>query len=121
MITREEIGKAIGAHGLWKVRLRDAIAAGVSEMTPAQVEADNLCVFGMWLHGLTEPDTRSEHYDTVHSLHKAFHREAARVLRLALTGSRVEASQALEIGGAFAIASAALTRAMINWRKAAEG
>jgi hypothetical protein len=109
MAIREEIAKAIGAHGLWKVRLRDAIAAGVSEMTPAQIEADNLCVFGEWLHG------------TVDSLHAAFHREAARVLRLALTGSRIEASQALEIGGTFAIASAALTRAMINWRKAVEG
>jgi methyl-accepting chemotaxis protein len=121
MATREELGKAIGAHGLWKVRLRDAIAAGASEMTPAQIEADDLCVFGKWLHGLGEPDTQSEHYDTVHSLHKAFHKEAARVLRLALTGSRIEASQALEIGGAFAIASAALTRAMMNWRKSVEG
>jgi hypothetical protein len=120
MASREEIGKAIGAHGLWKVRLRDAIAAGVSEMTPAQIEADNLCDFGKWLHGLTGPDTRSAHYSTVHSLHAAFHKEAARVLRLALSGSRIEASQALEIGGAFAIASAALTRAMINWRKAVE-
>jgi chemoreceptor zinc-binding protein len=119
--TTEEIGKAIGAHGLWKVRLRDAIAAGSSEMTPAQIEADNLCDFGKWLHRLTDPDTRSAHYATVHSLHAAFHQEAAKILRLALTGSKTEASQALQVGGAFANASAALTRAMIDWRKAVGG
>jgi hypothetical protein len=120
MVTREEINKAIGAHGLWKVRLRDAIATRLSEMTPDQVEADNLCVFGKWLDSLTDPDVRSAHYDTVRSLHTAFHKEAARTLRLALTGSRTEASQALASGGTFAIASAALTRAMIDWRKVAD-
>jgi methyl-accepting chemotaxis protein len=117
----EEIDQAIGAHGLWKQRLKDALAAGRSDIAPSQVEADNLCAFGKWLSGLTWPDTRSAHYDTVRSLHTAFHREAANVLRLALAGSKTEASQALDLGGTFALASAALTRAMMDWKKAVGG
>jgi len=121
MATSEAIRKAISAHGFWKHHLREAIASGSSEMTPAHVEADNECVFGKWLHSLPTPDRDSAHYDTVHSLHAAFHKEAAKVLRLALMGAKTEASHALESGGTFASASAALTRAMMDWRKTVGG
>jgi len=46
MAIAEEITKAIGAHGMWKQRLRQAIDTGKSEFTVERVRPDNLCDFG---------------------------------------------------------------------------
>src|ERR1035438_7643070 len=78
---------------MWKSRLRAAIDAGRSDVTPEQVEPDNLCAFGKWLHGLPSSDRNSEHFKKVQPLHAAFHKEAANVLRLALSGKKPEASK----------------------------
>ena len=41
-----QIKSAIGAHGMWKVRLDQAIEKGSSEYTVAGVQVDNQCAFG---------------------------------------------------------------------------
>jgi len=43
---KEAITKGIGAHGMWKQRIIDAINKGESEWTPAIVAQDNQCEFG---------------------------------------------------------------------------
>ena len=121
MSLETEIVQAVGAHGLWKQRLKNAVASGKSELSPAQAEADHLCAFGIWLRDLTGPVAHSEYYSRVRSLHSAFHKEAGKVLQLALAGSKTEASQALAHHGPFALASAALTRAMMSWKKEVGG
>ena len=113
-----EINKAIGAHGMWKTRLTTAIDNGNSDVTPEQTEVDNQCAFGKWLHSLPPSEHNSEHYRKVQTLHAAFHKEAAKVLRLALNGKKPEAKQAMAGGGSFATASANLTSAMMAWQKA---
>ena len=113
----EEIDKAIGAHGMWKARLGSAIDTGRSDTTPEQVEPDNLCAFGKWLNALPATEHGSEHYKKVRSLHAAFHKEAAKVLRLATSGKKAEAKQSLDSGGSYATASANLTSAMMGWKK----
>ena len=117
----EEIKKAVGAHGAWKNRLAAAIDNGNSEFNPAQVEPDNLCAFGKWLYALSPADRKSEHYAKVQALHAAFHKEAAQVLRLALSGKKSDATSSMTSGGRYMTASANLILALAAWQKAIGG
>lgn len=117
MVVIETLNQAIAAHGLWKQRLREAIKTGKSEWTIEQVGVDNHCVFGKWLYSLTQKDQQEKECKSVKELHAHFHREAARVLELALSGKIQEAEKALSVTSAFAQASSALTLAMIHWRE----
>ena len=47
----EQIDKAIGAHGAWKVKLKQNID-GTLSLIPAEVSVDNRCEFGKWLYSL---------------------------------------------------------------------
>jgi len=113
----QEITKAVGAHGLWKQRITLAIKDGRSDTDPAHVEMDNQCDFGKWLYGLPSVDQNSEHFKRVKVLHANFHKEAAKVLRLAITGQKAAAEKSLDLGGAYAKSSSDLTLAMMNWKK----
>ena len=114
----EEINKAVAAHGMWKARLRQEIDAGKSDFTAAGVSVDNKCDFGKWLYALPEADHQNPEWQKVHDLHAKFHREAARVLGLALGGKKADAEAGLGQGSQFAKISLELTGAMIEWKKA---
>jgi methyl-accepting chemotaxis protein len=117
MHLRDEISAAIGAHGMWKTRLRAAIASGTSEFSAAQIGVDNGCVFGKWIHAVSDAQVkRSNGYRTCLKLHREFHAMAARVLALALAGRKAEAERAMAAGGEYTAASSALTRAMMEWK-----
>ena len=51
MSLQEEIAKALGAHGVWKMRLKTAIDTGKADAQAADVAKDNVCAFGQWLYG----------------------------------------------------------------------
>ena len=117
MVDPETIQKAIGAHGMWKARLKTAIATGKSEFQVTNVKVDNLCEFGKWLYALPVQERTSPAGKAVQDLHAKFHQEAAKVLDLALRGQKADAEKAIELGSEFAKTSADLTRAMMNWQK----
>jgi hypothetical protein len=111
-----QIDAAIIAHDQWKARLLAAIEAGSSEFQPDQVRADELCAFGRWLYQ-AEPDLKgSLHYERVRDLHARFHRAAADVLTLALSGRGPRALTSLEFGSEYASASVLLVDEMELWR-----
>ncbi len=112
----QEINKAVGAHGVWKLKLRTAISRGSSDTPPSAVRCDNLCEFGKWLHSPTiDPAVRSSgSYQDAKRLHAEFHRCAARVLELALNKQKDEASAVLE--GEFNEHSQKLVRALGKWK-----
>jgi methyl-accepting chemotaxis protein len=113
----QQINKAMAAHNAWKQRLLDAIQTGRSEHDPAKVSKDNQCDFGKWLYSLPPAVQRTEHWQNVRALHAEFHKEAGRVLELALAGRQAEARQSLEHGGEFTRRSAALIEALMRWKK----
>lgn len=119
MLNKEEIDKAIGAHGMWKTRLKQAIETGKSEVSVETIRQDNQCNFGKWLYGstLSAADKSSAQYKTVRELHAEFHKCAARVTDLAVTGSKGEADRMLAFGGEFTTVSSRLTAAMMEWKK----
>ena len=44
MSFKEEITKAIGAHGMWKAHLRSAIETGKTDASITDVEGQRLCI-----------------------------------------------------------------------------
>lgn len=120
-MASEELDKAIGAHGMWKTRLKRAIDTGRLDDSPDSIRQDGGCAFGKWLHGssLTAADKSSVSYWTVRDLHTQFHRVAARVAELAIAGQRAEAEKMMSLTGEFTAISGKLTAAMMEWRKAA--
>jgi len=119
MSTQDEINAAIAAHGTWKIGLKAAIETGSSEFSPSIVAQDNRCDFGKWLHGTATTALRgSTHYTKCVELHRQFHTIAAKVLTLALGGKKDEALGSMSVKGDYALASAALTKAMMDWKSA---
>ncbi|MGE5546854.1 MAG: CZB domain-containing protein [Solirubrobacterales bacterium] len=110
--------KAFGAHGAWNTRIAQAIECGHSEHKPDDVAADDRCAFGKWLHdpSLAASIRGSDEYRTVVRLHADFHRAAGATLAKALTGDRAGA-QADLAEGRFVRAAAALSGAMVRWRR----
>ncbi|WP_143338160.1 methyl-accepting chemotaxis protein [Demequina sp. NBRC 110054] len=114
--TERQITRAIGAHGLWKKRVREAISAGRHSEDLTKVGRDDACAFGRWLATDGSRDSNGFH-ETSRAQHATFHREAAAVLRMLDSGRRAEAAAALEPGGALAEASRLLTATMLQWRR----
>lgn len=121
MISKE-IDKAIGAHGMWKHRLKMAIETGQVDTPVETIHTDNHCDFGKWLDGptLTLTDKTSKHFKKVKELHEEFHKTAAQVAALAASGDEAEAEKIMSVGGEYSVVSAKLTAAMMEWKKSIE-
>jgi hypothetical protein len=117
----EQIRNAIVAHSRWKARLRQAIDSGKSEWKAESVRPDNLCDFGKWLHSVSPTEKTTERWRKVRDLHSEFHKEAARVLTLALSGQKAEAEKAFALGSHFSKTSADLTMTLVAWRDSIPG
>lgn len=118
MELNEQIDRALIAHGAWKQRLFQAIQTGKSEFNPTIVQTDNRCEFGAWLYSQSGEVRQSPQWNKVRQLHADFHREAARVLTLALQGRRKEAEAAVAAGSVFHQLTGQLTVALGQWKQA---
>ena len=117
MVRSDELMKAIGAHGQWKMRLRNAINTGKLDVPVENIKADDQCAVGQWLKTLPAVGAdEAPHLDAVKKLHTEFHKVAAQAAGLVSTGKIREAESILEDGGAFATASAKLTEAIMDWK-----
>lgn len=118
MGIQEQLTQAIGAHGMWKARLRSAIDSGSSEFLPTNVRKDNLCDFGKFLYEKMSPiDRKHPRYETVRALHARFHVEAAAILELAMQGRKADAEKRLsDMRGEYVSVSASLTSEMMGWK-----
>ncbi|MFO8074629.1 MAG: CZB domain-containing protein, partial [Egibacteraceae bacterium] len=110
---RDPVEAAIAAHGRWKGRLAEASRTGQSDVDVATASRGDACEFGKWLSN--EP--RTPVIEEVSEMHATFHREAGRVLDLALRGERTAAQRELELGSAFTDISARLTSRMVAWAR----
>lgn len=118
MEMNEQIDRALVAHGAWKQRLFQAIQTGQSEFSPTIVQTDNRCEFGAWLYSLSEEIRQTSEWTKIRQLHADFHREAARVLTLALQGRKKEAEAAVASGSPFHLLTGQLTVALGQWKRA---
>jgi methyl-accepting chemotaxis protein len=118
MIDSNHLVRAIAAHAKWKYYLRQAINTGRSEWTVPKVRVDDQCEFGIWLRSVEQADRVCGHWQAVQDRHAEFHRAAAHVLALALSGRREDAEAAIAPGSAFAEVSKQLTFAVMAWKEA---
>jgi Chemoreceptor zinc-binding domain len=111
----DQINNAIGAHGLWKTRLKYSIEHGKSDFATEQVRMDNLCEFGKWLYSCSAEQKKSPDWKNIKDLHGKFHAAAANVLELALKGKKKEAETEL-LNGNFSKVSNMLTSSLMQWK-----
>ena len=85
----------------------------------SSVAADSQCDFGKWLHGtaVTPAEKATPQYATVKTLHADFHKAAASVLQMAVTGKRADAEKAMGPTSPFAAISSKLTMALLEMKK----
>jgi hypothetical protein len=115
------VDKAIEAHGIWKARLRAAIATGSSEFIVAVVAEPDQCALGKWLHGAALNRFGSHpRYRAVLASHAEFHVEAARILAMAKSSRRADAEAAMADGSRFATLTAELTANLQSWKRVCE-
>jgi methyl-accepting chemotaxis protein len=113
--TKELLMKAIGAHGAWKMRLKTAIACGTFDGSVADAAAEDHCEFGKWLMGEIK-SSDSDNAKRVRQLHAKFHKAAAHIAELAISGRKLEAESAIADGSEFGVTSTELTAAMMEWK-----
>ena len=120
MAFADEIAKAIGAHGVWKMRLKTAIDTGKADAQATDVAKDNVCPFGQWLYGasITPVVRASQDYQTVRKLHADFHKCAASVIECVTRGDKAKANTLLD--GDYHKVSSALSTAMMKRKAAAQ-
>lgn len=116
MISKEAIDTALYAHSLWKKRLQEAIENGRSEFLVETVKKDNACQFGQWLYGLTEAEKGKEDFKNIQTLHAEFHKTAAEILALAVSGRKEEALKKIEFGGGYGKITGKLVLALNDWK-----
>jgi hypothetical protein len=110
---RDELYPSVTAHEQWKIDFERAVRAGGHGRSAAEVEPDDRCPLGAWLHTAgRELLGDGDEYRSIHDLHAAFHVECARILELALAGRRDAAAAALEPGSPFAEGSRVLVEAL---------
>ncbi len=117
MNFRNQINKAIGSHSLWKQRLMAAIEAGNPKLTVDQIAKDDACELGKWLYSASIPEAlrQTPDFQACRELHAEFHKVAAEVLRLAVSGNKGAALAALGSDTKFANLSSALTLRLMQW------
>lgn len=111
-----QIGDAIGAHGMWKMRLRTAVRTATCDITAHDAGCDNKCKFGQWLYSpsLSPQLKAGVPYQVVKRLHAEFHQAAGAVLHDALAGQRSAAEAKLDAD--FTERSDKLVRALMKWK-----
>jgi len=104
---------------MWKSRLLTAIDTGALDIPADTVAMDSQCPFGKWLYGeALSPTVRdSEECRRVTELHAQFHRVAAKVVALALSGKKMEADKLMALNGEYTVITTKLVMEMTAWAR----
>lgn len=111
-----DFDQVIEAHVEWKIRLRLLLESGVPEvLQPDEFEADDRCDFGRWLRGSGRRFAAVPVFAALERSHREFHQAAAKVMRQAARGERLEADATLT--GEYARHSVNLVGALMELRR----
>lgn len=114
-VLKQQITAAIAAHHAWMGRLRTAAEYGRSSVDVETTAKEDVCPIGIWLTRDISPALKARPlYARSRTLHAQFHKEAARVLGLALARDPRAKSELAE-GGAFAHVAGELRRTLYDW------
>ena len=112
---KQQITAAIAAHHAWMGRLRTAAEYGRSSVDVATTQKEDACPIGIWLTRDISPALKARPlYARSRTLHAQFHKEAARVLTLALARDS-RAKTELAEGGTFSTVASELRHTLYEW------
>ena len=113
--AKETLDEAIFTHSRWKTRLKKMIESGQSEVALGTIGDPHHCQFGKWLDS-SKGAQKSKYHSEVNRLHSEFHKNAAEVASLAITGQAKEATHRMELGSTFSKTSAQLVNILADWK-----
>jgi len=112
---KQQITAAIAAHHAWTGRLKTAAEYGRSSVDVETTAKEDVCPIGIWLTREISASLKARPlYARCRSLHAQFHREAARVLGMALARDTLAKDELAE-GSAFTAVASELRRTLYDW------
>jgi hypothetical protein len=120
ILTSEEpmnLNDALTAHRAWKTKLNTYIAKPDGSLKPADVEPDNRCELGKWIHGDGSAHRALPEFSTLTTTHAVFHKAAADVIRRANTGKDLTAEVEIGASSDFGNASSAVVLAIYKMQE----
>jgi hypothetical protein len=114
--TATAIHKAIGAHGIRKLKSRDAARTGQLPAPAQTIAADDQCEFGRLLKSLAPEFANDADYETIRAMHADFHASAGRLAQCIVTGDSEGVTFELGESGSFEKHSLALSARLADWR-----
>lgn len=110
---------AIQAHGSWKLKLATYIRKPDGKYKATDVERDNVCELGCWLHGDGRRLASLSEYQALKASHARFHKAAGEIIRKADAGENMSDQVSLGANSAYAAASKEVVNAIMAMRRAA--
>lgn len=111
--------EAIKAHSAWKMKLSNYLRNPDGSLKASEIEQDNKCQLGQWIHGDGAKWSSLPEYATLKAEHARFHKAAADVVRKADSGQSTNEDTSIGGNSPFATASAAVVAAIMKIRSKA--
>ena len=117
MLLAQEISQAIDFHLFLKLQMREAVATGKSRHTVEGLCRDDQSKLGKWLYNLDDSVKATPQWKCVRDLHVDFHREAGRVLEIALSGDAASARSAISYSSHYAGIARRFESELTAWKR----
>ena len=108
-----DFDEAVLAHIAWKERLFECLIRRDGSLNPSELEVDNCCELGRWIHGEGSQYSGYPEYTTLRREHARFHKAVGDVVKGALLGLSIKPETLLGTGSEFGRASAAVVTAIV--------
>lgn len=109
----EQINKALTCHSAWKIKLKQSIDNGCTDLDDEEVSKDTICLLGAWLH--SNPDIKKhKRYNELLDIHKKFHIESGKIVKLVKENKIEEAKNCLKSNSDYSVASLKLTKLLMS-------
>jgi hypothetical protein len=112
-----DFDEAVAAHSHWKTKLRAYLTKPDKSLNPADIEADNRCPLGRWLHGEGRAHSADPDFQELRKEHANFHLAAAALVRRADHGENVSDETLLGAKSPFAQLSQRLVHLIIMMKQ----
>jgi methyl-accepting chemotaxis protein len=119
MAEKFDFDRAVRAHSDWKMKLGAYIRRPDQSLRAVEVERDDVCELGCWIHGPGRQLAGAREYSELKSAHAEFHRTAADIVRRADAGEKVSEDIALSATSPYSNASSNVIQAIATMKRMA--
>ena len=112
-----DFDEALKAHSAWKMKLSNYLRKPDGSLKSEDIQVDNKCDLGKWIHGEGAKFNTLTEYSTLKSEHAKFHKCAGDVVKKADSGQSVTEEIALGAKSDFAVASGNVVSAIMSMKR----